>query len=181
MEEEQTKLPEYEVKINDNILRIEINNEQIIYSLIVGLSYYKYIKEYSYEEIVNEFDIKECKDIFEVYNYLKSKEYKIVNDDKIKKIIVNGKEIKLKEKTLSNEELIKALMGEIMKQNEKINKLENKNKELIEKINELDLKKKDKDEFHFTYNVTSYDERVNIFGERFVENNKNNCALYRNG
>ena len=75
MEDQLTKLPEYEIKINDNILRIEINNEQIIYSLIVGLSYYKYIKEYSYEEIVNELDIKECKDIFEVYNYLKNKEY----------------------------------------------------------------------------------------------------------
>ena len=83
----------------------------------------------------------------EVYNYLKNKEHKIVNDDKVKKIIVNGKEIKLKEKTLSNEELIKVLMGEIMKQNEKINKLENKNKELIEKINELDLKKKIKMNF----------------------------------
>ena len=148
MEDQQTKLPEYyEIKINDNILRIEINNEQIIYSLIIGVSYYKYIKEYTYEEIVKELDIKECKDILEVYNYLKNKEHKIVNDDKVKKIIVNGKEIKLKEKTLSNEELIKVLMGEIMKQNEKINKLENKNKELIEKINELDLKKKIKMNF----------------------------------
>ena len=33
------------------------------------MSYYKYIRECTYEEIVKELDIKECKDIFEVYNY----------------------------------------------------------------------------------------------------------------
>ena len=36
---------EYEIKINDNILRIEINNDKIISILIIGISNYKYIKE----------------------------------------------------------------------------------------------------------------------------------------
>ena len=37
------------MKINDNRLRIEINNNKIKFILIIGLSYYKYIKEYKYE------------------------------------------------------------------------------------------------------------------------------------
>ena len=48
---------EYEIKINDNKIRIEINNDEIIFILIIGLSYYKYIKKYKYEEIIKELEI----------------------------------------------------------------------------------------------------------------------------
>ena len=47
MDEEETITPEYEeinkeyeIKINDNILRIEINNNEIIFILRIGISYY---------------------------------------------------------------------------------------------------------------------------------------------
>ena len=45
---------EYEIKINDNKIRIEINNDEIIIILIIGISYYKYIKKYKYEEIIKD-------------------------------------------------------------------------------------------------------------------------------
>ena len=61
MEEQETITPEYEeinkeyeMKVNDNKLRIEINNDEIIFILIIDISYYKYIKKYEYEEIKNQ-------------------------------------------------------------------------------------------------------------------------------
>ena len=61
MEEQETITPEYEeinkeyeMKVNDNKLRIEINNDEIIFILIMDVLYYKYIKKYEYEEIKNQ-------------------------------------------------------------------------------------------------------------------------------
>ena len=176
MEEEDIITPEYEeikeeykIKINDNKLKIEINNDEIIFILIIGLSYFKYIKRYKYNEIIKELNILDNKDIKYVYNYLIKSEYKI----KEKKIIINNKnEIELNEKILTNEEMIKILIDEIKeikeennKEKERINELikmnenkenemkmlENKYKELKEKINELDENKKDKDEINLIY------------------------------
>ena len=77
MSEQETIRPEseeskklYEIKINDNKLRIEINNDEIIFILILGISYYKYIKKYKYDEIIKELDILDYKDINEVYEHL---------------------------------------------------------------------------------------------------------------
>ncbi len=50
---------EYEKRINDYKLRIELNKGRIQFILIKGLSHYKYKKEYDYEEIIKELDIKE--------------------------------------------------------------------------------------------------------------------------
>ena len=37
----------FEVKINNDKLRIEVNNGKIIFTLSAEISYYKYIKEYT--------------------------------------------------------------------------------------------------------------------------------------
>ena len=63
MDREEGIKKEYEIKIDDNKLRIRINNDEIIFILILGLAYYKYIKEYKYNEIIRELDIIEKKDI----------------------------------------------------------------------------------------------------------------------
>ena len=70
MDREERIKEEYEIRIDDNKLRIEINNDKIIFTLILGLSYYKYIKKYKYNEIIKELDIREKKDIKEIYEYL---------------------------------------------------------------------------------------------------------------
>ena len=51
MEEQDTIEPEYEeikkeyeIRINDDKLKIEINNNEIKFILIIGISYYKYIQ-----------------------------------------------------------------------------------------------------------------------------------------
>ena len=100
MVEQETINPEYEeiknkyeIKINDNILRIEINNNKIIFILIIGISYYKYIKEYKYEEIIKELEILNYKDIKEVYEYLIKSEYEIKKEEKA---IVINKNTKIK-------------------------------------------------------------------------------------
>ena len=117
MEEQEIITPEYEeikeeyeIKINNNKLKIEINNDEIIFILIIRLSYFKYIKRYKYEEIIKELNILENKDIKSVYNYLIKSEYKI----KDKKIIINNSnEIILNEKILTNVEMIKIIIEEI--------------------------------------------------------------------
>ena len=50
MEEVETINSNYfEKKINNNKLRIEKNNDKIMFILITEISYYKYIKEYNYD------------------------------------------------------------------------------------------------------------------------------------
>ena len=82
MDREEGIKKEYEIKIDDNKLRIRINNDEIIFILILGLAYYKYIKEYKYNEIIRELEIKEKKDIKEIYEYLIKSEYKIIDEEK---------------------------------------------------------------------------------------------------
>ena len=98
MDEQETITPEYEEmkkeyekKINDDKLRIEINNDKIKIILLIGISYNKYIKEYKYEEIIKEL-VLDYKNIKEVYEYLIKSEYEIKKEEK--KIIINkNKEI----------------------------------------------------------------------------------------
>ena len=155
----------YGMKINNDKLRIEVNNNKIIFTLTTEISYYKYIKEYDYDEIVKELNLFEYKDINNIYNYLIKSEYTIIKDEK--KIIINDKEIKLNEKLLTNDEIIKMIMDEIMNQNEKINELDN-------------LENKRKSEIKLIYKVENGGQ-YKLFGDKFVENNKNNINLYVNG
>ena len=139
---EITKI-EFEIKINDSKLKIEINEDEIIFALIIELSCYKYIKIYKYKEIMEEFGILEFKNIKEVYEYFIKGEYKIINEEK--KIIINNKqEIKLNETIIVDHELIKILVGEIKelkennkKQNEKIITDNELIKTLVDEIKEL--------------------------------------------
>ena len=186
----------YEIRINDNKIKIEINNDEIIFNLMIGISNYKYIKNYKYEELIKELNIVEYKNKEDVYNYLIKSKYKIIEEGNIKKIIINNKQIKLNEKLLKSEEIINLLMDEMkeiknnnIKQNERINELiknneekENKINKLIKKfielkkmIKDLEEEKKDlyKDEINLIYE-TEKEGIYNIFGEKFVEiNNKN--------
>ena len=64
MEEPETIEPEYldikkeyEIKIEDNKIKIEMNNNEIIFSLYIDLSYYKYIKIFKYDEFINNYVI----------------------------------------------------------------------------------------------------------------------------
>ena len=191
---------EYEIKINDSKLRIEINNDEIKFILIIGISHYKYIKEYKYDEIIKELNISNKKDINEVYELLINSEYKIIKEEK-KIIINNNKEIILNEKIIKNEEMIQILINEIKeikdrkdKENQKIvklinmneekenriNILENKYNELKEKLDELEENKKDIDEINLMYYTTD-EGNYNIFGKKFVENNKDNIEISING
>ena len=216
MSEQEKNISEYfEIKINNNKLRIEINNDKIMFILITGISYYKYIKEYNYDDITKELNLLEFKDINNIYNYIIKSKYAI--NDEEKKIIINNKEIKLIEKILTNDEIIKILMDEIKNQNDKlneliksnedkddkINKLEYKYNEVIDRINEMD-KYKNKEEHEIIEenkdkNIISKEykkrddiiiklkyraekaEKYNIFGKKFVENNKNNIKLNIDG
>ena len=198
MVEQETINPEYEeiknkyeIKINDNILRIEINNNKIIFILIIGISYYKYIKEYKYEEIIKELEILNYNDIKEVYEYLIKSEYEIKKEEKA--IIINkNTKIKLEEKIIKSEEMIRILINEVNEvkknnNNEKINVLikmneekeskikiiENEYNELKEIVYELDdnIKGKYRDEINLIY-VAKKEDEYNIFGKEFVKNNK---------
>ena len=198
MEIEERIKSEYEIKINDYKLKIEMINEEIIFILLIGLSY-KYIKKYKYNEIINELNLKENKDLKELYLYLIKSEYKIIDEEK-KIIINNNKEIKLNETIITNEEMIKILIderkemkeknknkiNELIKMNEekenKMNILENKYNELKEMVYDIDdnIKDKYKDEINIIYR-TEKEDNYNIFGEKFVEINKNNIELNING
>ena len=69
MEEPETIEPEYveikkehEIKINDNKIRIEVNNNEIIFSLFIDLSFNKYIKRFKHDEFRKKYEISEIKD-----------------------------------------------------------------------------------------------------------------------
>ena len=204
MNEQETLIPEcelikkeYEIIIDNNKIRIEITNDKIIFLLIIEISYYQYIKEYKYNEIIKELNI-EYKDIEQLYEYLIKSEYKIKKDQK--KIIINNKEIKMNEIKLTNEEMINLLISEIKeikeKSNKRIDDLIKKNEEKEKEINRLDnkynelkgivyeiddnIKGKYKDEINIKYKTLNEGE-YNIFGEEFAKNNEKNIELEING
>ena len=69
------KHKEYVKTINDNKIKIEINEDEIKFTTMIGISYYQYIKEYKYEEIIRELDILKHKDKDTIYNYLINSEF----------------------------------------------------------------------------------------------------------
>ena len=170
---------EHEIKVDDNKIRIEINNNEIIYSLIIDLSFNKYIKRFKHDEFKKKFDISEEKNIKEIYNDIINYEYEI--NEKEKKLIFElyggKKEIKLEEEIrLTNEEMIKELIFEIKN-------MKKEKQELEEQIYELDnIVNKDKyrNEINLIYN-TGEEEECRIFGDKFVEKNNNNIELNING
>ena len=117
MEEPKTIEPEYleikkehEIRIDDNKIRIEMNNNEIIFTLIIDLYFNKYIKRYKHDSFKKEFEIRKEESMINVYNDLINYEYEI--NEKEKKLIINDKkEIKLEEEIrLANEEMIKELI-----------------------------------------------------------------------
>ena len=42
---------EHDIRIDDNKIRIEMNNNEIIFTLIIDLSFNKYIKRYRHESL----------------------------------------------------------------------------------------------------------------------------------
>ena len=104
---------EHEIRIEDNKIRIEMNNNEIIFTLIMDLSFNKYIKRYKHESFKKEFKIPKEETMKNTYNKLINYEYEI--NEKEKKLIINNeKEIKLEEEIrLTNEEMIIELILEI--------------------------------------------------------------------
>ena len=120
MEEAETIEPEcleineeHEIRIDDNKMVVEMNDNEIIFSLILDLSFNKYIKRFKHNIFIKEFEISEEEDLKDIYNEIINSEYKI--NEKEKQLIINDeKEIKIEEVIkLTNEEMIKELMLEI--------------------------------------------------------------------
>ena len=88
----------------------------------------------------------------------------------------------MKEKNKKENEKINELIRKNEEKERKINILENKYNELKEIVYELDdnIKDKYRDEINLIY-VTEKEDEYNIFGAKFVENNKYNIELEING
>ena len=136
--EYEERKTEYKKIIDDYKIKIELNNDRILFEVIKGLSYYKYKKEYDYEEIITELDIKEDSNINKVYENIIESECKIIDEGK--KIKLNNKEIKLIEKRLKDEEIIEILIGEIKEIKEKNNNQCERINTLIKENIEKDIK-----------------------------------------
>ena len=144
---------EHEIKIEDNKIIIAISNNEIIFTLIINLSFNKFIKRFKCEEFKKKFDLSKKSDINDIYNDLINYEYEI--DEKKKKIYFSyNKEIKLEEEVrLTKEEMIKELIYEIKE-------MKKEKKELEKQVYELDNivnKDKYKKEINLIYNA-GYDK-----------------------
>ena len=98
-------------------------------------------------------------------------------------IMILIKEIKeMKEKNNKENEKIKELKKSNEEKERKINILESKYDELKEIVYELDdnIKDKYRDEINLIY-YTEKEDNYNMFGENFVENNKDKIELNING
>ena len=88
MEEPETIEPEYlefkkehEINIEHNKIRIEMNNNEIIFSLFIDLSFNKYIKRFKIKEFRNKYGISEEKielekQVYELDNIVNKDKYK---------------------------------------------------------------------------------------------------------
>ena len=84
---------EHEIKINDDKIRIEMNNDEIIFCVYIDLSFNKYIKRFAHDVFRKKYEISEEKNIKELYNDIINYEYEI--NEKEKKLIFGyKKEIK---------------------------------------------------------------------------------------
>ena len=149
MEEPETIEPEYvefnrenEIIIEDNKIRIEMNNNEIIFSLIIDLSLNKYIKRFKHDEFRKKYEMFKEKDLKEIYNDLINYEFEI-NEKEKKLIFDEGKVIKLEEEVrLTNEEMIKELIYEIKNMKKEKKELEKQVYELDTNVNKDKYKKK---------------------------------------
>ena len=168
---------EHEIRIDDNKIRIEMNNNEIIFTLIIDLSFNKYIKRYKHESFKKEFEITKEESMKNIYNKLINYEYEI--NEKEKKLIINDeKEIKLEEEIrLANEEMIKELILEIKNMKKEKNELE----KLVYELDNIVNKDKYKNEINLIYNTEEEEGECQIFGDEFVKKNNNNIELNING
>ena len=145
---------EHVIKIDDNKIIIAISNNEIIFTLIINLSFNKYIKRFKCDEFKKKFKFSKKSDINDIYNDLINYEFEI--NEKEKKIIFDEEvEIKLEEEArLTNEEMIKELIFEIKKIKKEKNELEKQVYELENIVN----KDKYKDEINLIYNA-GYDKK----------------------
>ena len=93
MEEPETIEPEtiemkkeHEIRIDDNKIRIEMNDNEIIFTLIIDLSFNKYIKRYKHDAFKKDFKISKEENILNVYNDIINYEYEI--NEKEKKLLL---------------------------------------------------------------------------------------------
>ena len=165
----------HEIKIDDNRLKIEMNNEEIVFTLFIGSSFQKYIRIFKHDEFRKEFDILDEIDLDYVYNQLKDYEYEINEKEKKVTIIIWKKDIKFEEEIkLSNEEMIQELINEI-------NTMKKEKIELAKQIYDLDnIVNKYKNEIDLIYN-TKEEGISQIFGDKLVKKNENNIELNING
>ena len=98
MEEPETIEPEYleikeghEIRIDDNKIRIEMNNNEIIFTLIMDLSFNKYIKRYKHESFKEEFEMPKEETMKNIYNDLINYEYEINEKEKSLLLIMKRK------------------------------------------------------------------------------------------
>ena len=96
MEEPETIEPEYfeikkeyEIKLDDNKIRIEMNNNEIIFTLIIDLSFNKNIKRFKIDEFKKKFEIDE--------------EKILTNEEMIKELISEIKNIKKEKNELEKQ------------------------------------------------------------------------------
>ena len=150
---------EHEIRIDDNKIKIEMNNNEIIFALIIDLSFNKYIKRYKYDSFKKEFEIPKEAGKNNIYNKLVNYEYEI--NEKEKKLIINDisdkKEIKLEEEMrLTNEEMIKELISEIKN-------MKKEKSELEKQVNELDN----------IINKDKYKNEINLIEQKNKDNKDN--------
>ena len=177
MEEQETIEPEFEKEINlkkefelkeeNKIykLKMELDKNGIIFelNLISELSYYNYIKRYNYNDLIKILNLSTniYNNISKIFNYIELKEFKILDEKRNKKIIINGKDkIILNEN--KNQDIINILINEINKQNEKINNLIKLNAEKDTKINDLNSKY---EELKKELNLISNNKKINKANE----------------
>ena len=112
-----------------------MNNNEIIFTLIIDLSFNKYIKRYKHESFKEEFEMPKEESMINVYNELINYEYEI-NENEKKLIINDEKTIKLEEEIrLTNEEMIKELILEIKNMKKAKNEFEKQVYELDNIVN----------------------------------------------
>ena len=134
----------FEIIIDDDKISIEIDYKQITFHLIVNFSFYRYVKNSTYCDILKELELDQKKygDSEELLNYFRNSKYKVIKDDN--KIMRNNKVIQLEEKMITDHEFLLLLIDqlkEMKEQNNKaINELIKKNKQKDFTINELESK-----------------------------------------
>ena len=157
------------IERNGDIIKYTLKNKNII------TDYYYFTTGLYDDEIIRSLD-----------NNIVNKECKIKDKGNEKILKISNKELLFNKKVLKDNEKFKLLYNEINKQKNEIDNLKQLNKNLEEKYNDLmeilkvnGLIKIPKNEINLIYQTKKEGEE-RIFGNIFVENNKNNIDLYIN-